>query len=459
MSIQSAIQALSPLHYWPMATASGDLTMHDIVGTLHFTSDVNDGGGYVGPDGGTTSQRLFSDQVWETPSLNANAWTNQTWLVFVSNPANGGTTTTTPFMGWGDFHNQAARGFRLATSSTGAQSAGLFYMSQAHSSYGGAVSWPQNGWHMIAITIQPPSVNFSVQLDGGALQNIGYTETPPINTDYLWIQSQAPIMIAHLATFNYVATTTQLASVYQQVVNWPLQVPVNMPITVSGGGTTDLTPVLTQTTQILNNQAVYQPVITTQVPEILTNTTTIENQNNTIGGQTTQIQTDTHNIVNSLFPQLADAINAILGAVTATITGVGGAIGQTLGQLFSGRTFDLLTLIHLGSACAPDVINADLTGLIIYGIQMEATTIPDYTTFTGWGEDYTQKSLGTLIIYRGGQIILRRGLHNQTEMVYPLPGVPFFEYEIALPQAPGDYNVVLEPAPGTCWTLSGLSLP
>jgi hypothetical protein len=164
-------------------------------------------------------------------------------------------------------------------------------------------------------------------------------------------------------------------------------------------------------------------------------------------------------MVNSLFPQLAGMLQAIMDGITSSISGAAGAITRTIGQIFSGKTWDLLGLYDLGVVCAPNSLVRDLGGGTFFGLQMNATAVADWYVFTGPGDSYTTQSLGTLTIYRGGNMILRTGLHSTTHTLYPLPGVPLFEMVTEMPTIPGDYQVVLTPAPEVCWHLYALQFP
>jgi hypothetical protein len=447
MPLHDAILALSPNHYWQMNGAAGDLTLHDEVGARDFTATFNDGGGVLGPEVGTTAQRIYSDQSWQTTGFGASAFGNQTWLMLFSVPANGAPAAYTDVLGWSDPSNHVTRGWRIQQQSTSNNSESLRLAGSSGQFGGGGIAQPIQTWHLLAWYIQASPAQTAISLDGlawtptSSLPGLSYQTTDPI-----WIQSPYPIVIAHLASFTTVLTPAQIQTVSSQILAWPYQQPINLPF--QGTTTVDLTPVTDDTATILANQTTFMPQIA--------NTQTIVGQTHT---QTTTIQTDVQNIINSLFPQLGDDLSTILGAVTSTITGIGGAVSSTLGDLFSHKTIDNLTQLATWDACAPSVIHAELGGGTIFGIEMECTSYPDYTTFTGWGEDYTEKSLGTLVISRGDNTIYRTGLHNLSKMVYPLPAVPSNVFEQLLPVVPGSYTVILTPAPDTCWHLIALGFP
>jgi len=154
-----------------------------------------------------------------------------------------------------------------------------------------------------------------------------------------------------------------------------------------------------------------------------------------------------------------DVVGHIFDGISVSLQGAAGAVSQTLGQFFSGKTWDLLGLFDFGSVCAPDVFQQEIGGATFFGIQLECTSYADWYVFTGPGDTYTTQSLGTLEITRGGSVILRQGLHTLTHTVYPLPGVPLFEMVTEMPTVPGNYIVTATPAPETCWHVSALQFP
>jgi hypothetical protein len=210
-----------------------------------------------------------------------------------------------------------------------------------------------------------------------------------------------------------------------------------------------ITTTVTDLTSVLNNQSTALPQVA-NIQNIVSTTEPVINQT----------QTDTHNIVNSLFPQLSDFLNTIMSGITGTITGAAGAVQHTVGEILSGKLMDMLTETTLGTACAPDIINVELGGGYFFAVKAIMTSFPDWYVWTGPGDTYSTQSLGTLEVFRGDALIVRVGLHTHTHEIYPLPGIieaPVIS-EIAVP-IPGGYNVVLVPAPETCWELIGITLP
>lgn len=460
MSLQTAIQALAPRHYWPLNETTG-FTLNDIGSSpLPLTISGDNGGiGSVGPEVGSYAARIFTAFTASTAAAGISAWADFTHQVMFTTRAGGAIATAAPFAGFGSTPGQGGNGFILNQDSASNQNARVFF-SMEFAQVISPVPWPQPFWHLLTSVWTNSSSTRTTYIDGNLIgSTTGTISNQPLSSYTFWIKSTQPIVLAHMAYWPQVLTPTQIQTISNQILAWPYGEPINVPV-VGGTTSVDLTPVLTQTTQILNNQAVYQPVITDQVPEILTNTNTIESQNNTIGSQTTQTNTDVQNIVNTLLPQLQEPINFIEQGIMATINTVGGAITQTLGQLFSGSGKDTLGLHDLGTACFPDNLSFTLSiGGTSYGLQVQITSYPDWITFTGYADDYATQALATLEIMRGGNLVHREGIHTVTRMLYPLPGIPSFPIGLELPLDPEDYTITIKPGPECCVAAQDLTFP
>lgn len=158
-------------------------------------------------------------------------------------------------------------------------------------------------------------------------------------------------------------------------------------------------------------------------------------------------------------PSLQDVLNSIVAGVTSTITGVGGAVSATLGQIFSGKLLDLLTTFSVSGGVTCDPIDADLSGGMFYGVIVKCDTIPDFYAFTSPGDSWCPRDLAVLTITRGGAILLREGVHTRSHMVYPLPGVPAVTMEIDVPFEPPSYHVTVDWGEGVCGELLAMELP
>lgn len=152
-------------------------------------------------------------------------------------------------------------------------------------------------------------------------------------------------------------------------------------------------------------------------------------------------------------------VGQVLDGITATIGSGVDAVETTLGTIFSGQTFDKLTTLDAGSSCAPDPLVINLSGGGFFGVQIQVTSHPDWITFTTAGEDYAVQTLFDLKIERGGNIVQRQGIHTLSHMIYPLPAIPWFSYELALPQIPLDYVITVTPANECCVSAQVLEFP
>jgi len=180
----------------------------------------------------------------------------------------------------------------------------------------------------------------------------------------------------------------------------------------------------------------------------------------TVENNTNAQQSQWNDYVTVTLPSLQDVINSIQSGIQTTIVNPVTGLAQTIGQLFSGKTLDTLTEGDLGSACWPDRLTSTAAmGGSAFGLQVQATTIPDYYAKTGPADDYYQESLFTLDIARGGNSVLRRGVHTATHLEYPMPGVPEFSIVLPVPVDPGDYTITITPNVGVCVSAQLLGFP
>jgi hypothetical protein len=176
-----------------------------------------------------------------------------------------------------------------------------------------------------------------------------------------------------------------------------------------------------------------------------------------LGAHEAQLPSD----VLAQLTQTYDNTNTLIAGITANLTGSAGAVAQTLGQIFSGKTLDVLTEGDLGSKCHPEVLTATVPiGGSAYGLLTEALSWPDWYAFTGPAGDYAQQVLYTLRLARGGNVVLWQGVHTTTHLVYPLPGIPNIGIGLVnLPVDPGEYTVTITPNTGVCVGAQLLGFP
>jgi hypothetical protein len=163
----------------------------------------------------------------------------------------------------------------------------------------------------------------------------------------------------------------------------------------------------------------------------------------------------------ALLTHIGDTTDSTLAGIGASITSAAGTTVQTLGQLFSGKTHDTITEGDLGTACFPSKITSTIPiGGSAYGLQIQVTSFADWYAFTGPAEDFAQQVLYTLHISRGGNLLVREGVHTLSKLVYPLPGIPEFPVVlVSLPIDPGDYTIDIIPNTGVCVAAQLLGFP
>lgn len=108
-------------------------------------------------------------------------------------------------------------------------------------------------------------------------------------------------------------------------------------------------------------------------------------------------------------------LNSILDGITSTITGAAGTVTQTLGQLFSHRLLDLLTVSEITSGPTGAPVRSELDGFF-YGIIVRVTTIPDALVPHTPDQQWYTPDLAVLRIIRGTDLQFRYGIHTPTWM-------------------------------------------
>lgn len=159
-------------------------------------------------------------------------------------------------------------------------------------------------------------------------------------------------------------------------------------------------------------------------------------------------------------PSLQDVLNNITTGVTATIQTAAGAVGTTIGELFSGKTLDQISTFSASGGTTCDPIEADFgADVAIYGCVVQVDSFPDWYAFTAPAENWTPRDLAVLTVRRGGDILYRAGVHSTSHMLYPLPGLPVLGVTLSVPIIPPDYHVSVAWGEGVCGQLLMLFLP
>lgn len=175
---------------------------------------------------------------------------------------------------------------------------------------------------------------------------------------------------------------------------------------------------------------------------------------------TNQQQTDWANYTAVTLPSLQTVLDGITTGITSTIgTGLG-AVQKTIGEIFTGRSMEELTEGDLGTACFPSVISSTLPiGGSAYGLQIQVTSYPAWVVFTGLDEHITEQPMAVVELARSGNIVYRRTLHQLSDLIYPLPGVPTLPIGLELPIDPGNYSLTITPGLDVCVAAQLLGFP
>lgn len=196
---------------------------------------------------------------------------------------------------------------------------------------------------------------------------------------------------------------------------------------VGAGGTTDLSPVLTDTEQLLAD---------TQV--LLSN-----------WAQYTAIT----------LPSLQQVLDNITASVTTTIQGAAQlpfSVGEVLSSVLPQNFFE----IQLSGGVTCERVDADISFQSYYGLKVRIAQVPDGIAFRTPDGSYSFPDLAVLTVWRGGDIVTRHGIHTLSHTVSPIPGQPFpWATLINIPLQAGDTRVTVDWLPGVCGELVAEYLP
>lgn len=181
--------------------------------------------------------------------------------------------------------------------------------------------------------------------------------------------------------------------------------------------------------------------------------TTVESNTNTQQTQWTEYTTVT-------LPSMQDVLNNIIASTSAVVQTAAGAIGMTLGEIFSGKTLDQIGSDEVTSGPTCDPIDWSPTpGTVLFGIFIHCTSIPDWYAFTAPGGGWTQRDLAVIQVFRDEEVLWRQGIHTPTYMLYPMPGEPELPLRLNVPVTPPEYRVTVDWGTGICGQLWGMTLP
>jgi hypothetical protein len=254
------------------------------------------------------------------------------------------------------------------------------------------------------------------------------------------------MVVAHVAFWRQALTLAQIAGFGAYATSWPQ----NQAFQTGGGSGGTVTIGSPQDAQLNDIQSKVG-----DIPGIVDAVNYISSTVNTIKGTTDTILAN----VNSGFSQVADWLNGLVADVTSTVTTAAGNVSRTVGQMLSGREGDTLTEFDFGTTCDSTPATYELGGGKFYQAQFIVTSMPDWYVKTGPGDTYITQSLGTLEFHRGGALEKRIGLHTTTHLEAPLPGLGDAPIIGEFGVTPGDYQIVVYPAPGICINTKAYHLP
>lgn len=159
-------------------------------------------------------------------------------------------------------------------------------------------------------------------------------------------------------------------------------------------------------------------------------------------------------------PDLSSVLANITSGISATVTTAAGAIGMTLGEIFSGKAFDLIGSDEVTSGPTCDPVDWTPTpGTVLFGIFIHCTTIPEWYAFTAPGGGWTQRDLAVVQVFRDEEVLWRQGIHTPTWMLYPMPGEVELPLRLNIPATPPEFRVTVDWGVGVCGQLWGMTLP
>lgn len=125
-----------------------------------------------------------------------------------------------------------------------------------------------------------------------------------------------------------------------------------------------------------------------------------------------------HGVSTAISSQITDIQTRVTdaqAAVKASVTTAAGVVTQTVGQILSGKTLDLLTLDELTSGPTSDPVRVSFSGFY-FGVIVRTTTIPYAWQPIGPDQQWYPADLAVCRIIRGSDLEFRAGIHTPTWM-------------------------------------------
>ena len=458
--ITDAIAATSPSIWYRLDESSGTTAANS-------GSQVNDGtysGSFElqlqGPEPDTSCARLFLGGQVVSGQMDLSSMVGQTLGFWASMPATTPISTFFPIVGIGNPADRLARGPLISEQHSIMGQPVYYGQYRTSTTVSGGPNQRYDFWHWICVTYATGTNNVKMFVDGTNVSNT--TLSSPVNplaTDPLLIKCDEPIVLTHVCWWGGVLTPTQVGSIWSAYAQWPYAFPGNQ-APPEGGGGGGLTP--EQATQLneIDTKTDDIPGLVDASNFISDTVNHIKGVTDAMAGKVDQVLTDTTNIVNSLFPQLADVLNDIgasivdvANRVTGTLQDGAELVQKTVGELLSQRSDSSLATNSAtgGSTCIP--INLDLAGRRVYGISLEINVYPVDWRWRTPDRAWSLYDLAVIRVYHNGKLKGRQGVHTISHTWSPIPPVAFPWIGPFMPlQFPGTV-ITVDWADGVCGEL------
>ena len=460
MTLASAIALLNP-NLWlkldegsgTTANNSGSLANH---GTLTGSYDLS----AIGPEIGTTCLRMFSGGLLTTLGMDVTSIAPLSLGCWISMDASGTVGATYPVFGIGDPANPLTRGPIVWENHAALGAPRLNYRWNAGAQGQANLPTPALDWHWIVVTNATGTNGTKLYVDGQLVQQITpTTSVPALSTDPLWLRCDEPLVIAHLCFWGgRLLSQTEIQSVANEKGPWPPDGPINTKTDGGGGGGGGLTSDQAAQLTDIQTKVADIPGITDAVNFISDTVNHIKGVTDDTNVKVAQLQVDVGNIINSLFPQLADVLNdigaqvtQILDGITSTITNLAGTVTTTIGKFFDQHSKDVLGQFNPTGGPTCEQIDWNIGGASYFGVTLTITTRPQRFWPVTPDKQWTYPDLAVIRIYISGELVLREPVHLNSHSIRPLPGMfPAQVAGIGVPIAPSDYHIIVDFADGVC---------
>lgn len=154
-----------------------------------------------------------------------------------------------------------------------------------------------------------------------------------------------------------------------------------------------------------------------------------------------------------------DYAQAALSAQTFSVVTPTATTQYTLADLLSGAVEGFLGLNDVGGGVTCDPIVYDASAKVIAHFVVTIASYPEWWFFTTPDNAWSPKDLAVISIKRGGQEVLRQGVHTLSHTINDLPSIPRLPFTNNFLATPEDYIVYVDWAEGVCGHLFAYALP